>query len=86
MDDPSAPADVAALAEERALARRERDWPRADELKARIEAAGWKVVDDGPAWSLHRATAPDLTIDGERYHGSADSVPSRLELLRSEPP
>ena len=43
-----------ALAEERSRARLERDWSRADELKASIAAAGWKVVDDGPVFFRQR--------------------------------
>ena len=68
-----------ALAEERSHARLERDWPRADELKARIEAAGWRVVDDGPAFTLHPARTPDLVEDGQTWYGAVESVPSRLE-------
>jgi cysteinyl-tRNA synthetase len=41
----SAPADVAALAEERAAARERKDWAGADRLRGQIEAAGWEVRD-----------------------------------------
>ena len=53
------PDDVEALAAERVAARAERDFARADELRARIEAAGWKVVDDGPRYTLSPARPPD---------------------------
>jgi hypothetical protein len=77
--DPEAtPADIEALASDRASARAARDFARADELKASIEAAGWKVVDDGPRYTLTPAHPPDLLADGRVVYGSANSVPSRL--------
>jgi cysteinyl-tRNA synthetase len=41
----SAPADVTALAEQRAAARGSGDWAEADRLRAAIEEAGWVVRD-----------------------------------------
>ena len=41
----TAPAEIVALANERATAKAARDWARADELRAQIDAAGWTVVD-----------------------------------------
>ncbi len=75
---PAPPDEVMAWAAERAVARAERDWPRADALKAAIEAAGWKVEDAGRAWSLFPAVPPDLVVDGVTRYGSAASVPSVL--------
>jgi hypothetical protein len=69
---------VEALAAARAEARLERDFARADELKARIEAAGWKVADDGPRYSLAPARPPDRPDAGRVVYASAASVPSRL--------
>jgi hypothetical protein len=45
-----APAGVVALADEREMARKARDWTLADSLRARIQSAGWTVTDtpDGP--------------------------------------
>ncbi|MBO0843917.1 MAG: cysteine--tRNA ligase [Nocardioides sp.] len=45
---------VAGLLEERSVARAEKDWARADEIRDRIAAAGIIVEDtpDGPKWSL----------------------------------
>lgn len=40
-----APAEIQALALERATAKAEKNWARADELRAQIEAAGWSVID-----------------------------------------
>ncbi len=77
-----APDDIVKLADARAAARRNRDWASADELLARIRAAGWKVVDVGTLYDLVRAAPPDVQ-DGERLRfGSSTSVPSRLD----EPP
>jgi len=73
------PADVVALAEARAVARRARDWPTADELRGRIEAAGWKVVDAGTLYTLERAAPPDVEAEGATRYGSSASVPSRLD-------
>jgi hypothetical protein len=76
------PAAVIALAAERADARAARDWGRADALKDRIEAAGWKVEDAGRAYSLLRVAPVDVVVDGEPRYGSSRSVPSVLD----EPP
>lgn len=39
------PAEIQALADARTAAKAERDWAKADELRARIDAAGWSVID-----------------------------------------
>ena len=41
----TAPAEIVALASDRAAAKAAKDWSRADEIRAQIEAAGWTVVD-----------------------------------------
>lgn len=41
----TAPAEIIALADARAAAKSARDWTRADELRAQIDAAGWTVID-----------------------------------------
>ena len=71
------PRDVVALADERALARAERAFERADELKARIEAAGWRVVDEGVSFTLEPARPPDSVDDGIMVFGAVGSVPTR---------
>ena len=43
-----------------------RDWAEADRLRAQIEAAGWKVVDDGLRFRLSRAQPPDVVEAGPR--------------------
>lgn len=40
-----APAEIVAMADERAAAKAARDWARADEIRAKIDAAGWSVID-----------------------------------------
>ncbi len=74
-----APDDVIALAEARSAARRARDWATADALKARIEAAGWRVVDAASLYTLERAAAPDVEEGGLVRYGASTSVPSRLD-------
>jgi hypothetical protein len=74
-----APPDIRDAAERRAAARRDRDWATADALRGRIEAAGWRVVDDGPSYRLERAHPADVDgATGVRFGRSA-SVPSRLD-------
>ena len=41
----TAPAEIIAMADARAAAKSARDWARADELRAQIDAAGWAVID-----------------------------------------
>ena len=79
---PGQPSDeIVSLAEQRADARAERDWGRADTLKSSIEAAGWKVVDHGTDFVLAPARPPDVVADGATLIGASSSVVSR----RSEP-
>ena len=73
-----APASVDDLARRRSDARSARDWATADALRAEIEAAGWKVIDDGTAYRLEPATPPDVDVAGEMRYGRSDAVPSRL--------
>jgi hypothetical protein len=74
-----APQDVIDLAEARSRARRARDWASADELKTRIEAAGWRVIDAASLYTLERAAPPDVDEGGVVRYGSSGSVPSRLD-------
>ena len=41
----AAPAEIQALADQRAAAKAAKDWATADSLRAQIDAAGWTVVD-----------------------------------------
>lgn len=76
-DDP--PGSIQHLARQRAAARSRRDWADADRLRAEIESAGWKVIDQGVDFSLEPALAPDVVDDGRVHYGSSASVPSRLD-------
>ncbi|MCJ7711548.1 MAG: glycosyltransferase [Chloroflexi bacterium] len=73
-----APDDIVQLANARAAARRARDWTTADDLRARIEAAGWKVIDVGTLYDLERAAPADIRDGGTIRYGASSSVPSRL--------
>ena len=48
----SAPTEVIALAEERFAAKKERNWARADELRAQLAAMGWAVKDSKEGYEL----------------------------------
>lgn len=76
------PPGIVDLARERAAARGARDWPRADALRAEIEAAGWKVVDGGTAFRLEAAAPPTVEDGAIVRYGAAAAVPSVLD----EPP
>ena len=45
LENADVPAEIQALADARTAAKAERNWARADELRAQIDAAGWSVVD-----------------------------------------
>ena len=76
---PEAPDGIRAAAHERAAARAARDWARADALRDVIEAAGWKVIDRGPAFALEPAHAPTLEASGGVHYGTSAAVPSVLD-------
>ena len=54
--DGTAPAEVLALLDERTAARTAKDFARADELRARLAAEGWEVVDGPDGSVVRRAT------------------------------
>ena len=74
----TAPEAVQDAARRRSEAREARDWAAADELRAEIEAAGWKVIDAGTAFRLEPATPADVEVGGETRYGRSDAVPSVL--------
>lgn len=82
---PVAPPDVRGLAHERRDARIAHEWQRADELKAAIEASGWRVVDRGVDFALVPAIPRDQEVDGVVLHGGVDGVPSRLDAPADRP-
>ena len=75
----AAPAAVLDAAQRRSAARESRDWATADELRAEIEAAGWRVTDSGTSFRLERAHPADVQHGGEIRYGRSDAVPSRLD-------
>jgi hypothetical protein len=79
---PDPPHSVLAAARERSAARAARDWPRADALRAEIEAAGWKVEDAGTAFRLEPAGPPTVEDGSIIRYGASGAVPSVVD----EPP
>ena len=73
------PDEILSLAHDRARARSERDWPEADRLRARIEAAGWTIVDRGTDFALAPASPPTIEADGVVRYGATTEVPSRAD-------
>lgn len=78
MPDP-VPHEIRLLGDERARARRARDWATADRIKAELAAAGWGVVDAATLYSLERLAPPVVEVDGHLHYGSSEAVPSRLD-------
>ncbi len=76
---PQPPDEIVALARQRTGARATGDWPRADALRAQIEAAGWKVIDRGTAFSLEPAAPPTVNQDGDVRYGTAADLRSVLD-------
>ena len=54
VNEDAIPADIAALAEERAAARTAKDWTRSDALRDTLNAAGWNVKDSKDGQKLIR--------------------------------
>jgi cysteinyl-tRNA synthetase len=73
------PEAVLTAAHDRARARAEKDWDRADRLRSEIEAAGWLVVDRGTDFALSLATPPDLDEGARVRYGASRNVPARFE-------
>jgi hypothetical protein len=73
------PREIVALADARAVARAEKNWPEADRLRGELETAGWKVVDAGFSYRLEPARPPTLEADGVVRYGASADVPSRLD-------
>ena len=64
------PPEIGALLDERARARAERDWQRADELRDTIRKRGWEVVDSAGSSTARPLLAGASTADG--YADDAD--------------
>jgi len=77
---PTPPDEIEGLARERAAARAGREYARADALRAMIEAAGWRVVDQGTAYHLEPAAPPTIEAVGVLRYGSAAAVPTVLDV------
>jgi hypothetical protein len=73
------PEDVRRLADARQAARDARDFDEADRLRAEIEAAGWKVIDQRTSYRLQAAGAPDLADGARTRYGRSERVPTRAD-------
>lgn len=80
-----APPEVVAIADARALARAERDWPEADRLMAELLGLGWKPIDRGLSYRLEPTHPPDRDDPGGRRFGRSDGIPSRLSEPATAP-
>ena len=78
MPEDQPPIEIRRLAEARREARAERNWGEADRLKEEIEAASWRVIDQGRAFTLQPAHPPDVTEEGSVRYGASAGVPSVL--------
>jgi cysteinyl-tRNA synthetase len=52
LEKESAPADIVAIARQRAEAKTNKDWATADALRAQIDAAGWTVLDSKDGYKI----------------------------------
>ena len=50
-----APEEIKKLAQERWEAKKSKDFAKADELRGKISAAGWAVLDTKDGFTLHKA-------------------------------
>lgn len=73
---PDAPEEIVRLAEERADARRSRDFAAADALRDRIAGSGWTVVDDPGGYRLEPISDSATELPSRRR---AAEVPSILQ-------
>jgi GT2 family glycosyltransferase len=73
----SPPEEVLRLLEERAEARRQRDWATADTLRDRIRSLGWEAV-DGPDGSTARPVLPEAA-DGPTGYARPEDLASLLD-------
>ena len=81
------PADVQRLLEERAEARRSRDWPRADALRDELAALGWEPQ-DGPRGSTARPILAEPVPDAGAVSFLDDpvSVVASVQIVADDHP
>jgi hypothetical protein len=81
------PADVQRLLEERAEARRARDWPRADALRDELASRGWEPQ-DGPAGSTARPILAEPAPDAGAvsYLDEPATVVASVQVVADEHP
>jgi hypothetical protein len=79
-----APDEVVALAEQRAAARRDRDFAAADRLREEIAAAGWLVTDTSDGYALMPRPPYDVVSSPKELpdrSGEADSRRATVSLV-----
>ena len=79
------PAEICSLAEQRQLARAEKDWAKADEMRDRITAAGYEITDTPEGPELSR-TIPGqvLQMAEERTAARAEKDWAKADELRDK--
>jgi hypothetical protein len=73
----TAPADVVALAEQRAAARSAKDFAESDRLRDEISSLGWTVRDGADGWSLVEKPPYDVLPSVRDIPGNEDSPDQR---------
>lgn len=81
----AAPADILALAQERAAARAAKDWGRADELRDQITAAGY-AIEDAPEGPKLSRTVPEHVLQMVEERAAARTAKdwARADELRDQ--
>jgi hypothetical protein len=75
------PAPILELADDRQRAREERNWAEADRLRAEIETAGWKVVDQATSYRL--SPRAHGVIEGRRIRPGSSAACRRPRTGRA---
>jgi hypothetical protein len=73
------PPEIVEAARRRSAAREAHDWAPADQLRAEIEAAGWRVIDSGTKFRLEAEHPPEVVTGGVVRYGRSEAVPSRFD-------
>lgn len=79
------PAEIRALAEQRQLARVDKDWAKADELRNKIAAAGYEIIDAAEGPKLSRAIPSHvLQMVEERTAARAEKNWAKADEMRDK--
>lgn len=86
MPTPSMPAEVRRLLDERASARAERDFARADALRGEIAALGWEVQDAASGSTARPILARGPTTPAELPLGAPAVVEASIQVVADDHP